>query len=275
MTRTVFANASGLPASQQVTTARDMASLGIALIRDFPREYRLFSAQSFNFRGRVIRGHNKLMYRYDGMDGIKTGYTNASGFNLVSAVSDGNRRVIGVVLGGRTAKSRDNKMAALLDQHLGRATAPDNGPAIAAAKPLDTAQVASLPGVSLYAEPNRAGKNASAALMAASPAAVVPAERPTAIVEVASTEPKANAYWQIQISTAATADAARKILVEAQSAGGAALLGASPHTEVDGSGSGKRYRARFIGFASREAAASACTILKKRSYDCRLLPGRS
>ncbi|MEY9327803.1 D-alanyl-D-alanine carboxypeptidase [Sinorhizobium fredii] len=109
MTRTVFVNASGLPASQQVTTARDMARLGMALLRDFPREYRLFSAQSFNFRGRVMRGHNRLMYRYDGMDGIKTGYTNASGFNLVSAVRDGNRRIIGVVLGGRTAKSATTK----------------------------------------------------------------------------------------------------------------------------------------------------------------------
>ncbi|MET4688513.1 D-alanyl-D-alanine carboxypeptidase family protein [Sinorhizobium fredii] len=274
MTRTVFVNASGLPASQQVTTARDMARLGMALLRDFPREYRLFSAQSFNFRGRVMRGHNRLMYRYDGMDGIKTGYTNASGFNLVSAVRDGNRRIIGVVLGGRTAKSRDNKMAALLDQHLGRAPAPDGGPAIAAAKQLDTVEVATLPGVSLYAEPNRAGKNAKAALMAASTTAVVPADRPTAIEEVASTEPKADAYWQIQISTATSAEAARKILVEAQSAGGAALLGASPHTDVDGSGSAKRYRARFIGFASREAATSACNILKKRSYECRLLPGR-
>jgi D-alanyl-D-alanine carboxypeptidase (penicillin-binding protein 5/6) len=164
-------------------------------------------------------------------------------------------------------------MAALLDQHLGRAPATGDGPAIAAAKPLDTVEVATLPGVSLYSEPNRAGKNVKAAIMAASTAAVVPADRPTAIQEVASTEPKANAYWQIQISTSPTAEAARRILVEAQSAGGAALLGASPHTDVDSSG--KRYRARFIGFASREAAASACSILKKRSYDCLLLRGRS
>ena len=82
MSRTVFINASGLPASAQVTTARDMSTLAIALMRDFPREYRLFATQSFMFRGRKVRGHNNLMYRYDGMDGIKTGYTNASGFNL-------------------------------------------------------------------------------------------------------------------------------------------------------------------------------------------------
>ncbi|MCJ8509246.1 serine hydrolase [Rhizobium lemnae] len=121
MSRTVFRNGSGLPDSQQVTTARDMARLGLALIRDFPQEYRLFSTQSFAFRGRTIRGHNNLMYRYKGMDGIKTGYTNASGFNLVSAVNDNGRRVIGVVLGGRTARARDAQMASLLDKAMPKA----------------------------------------------------------------------------------------------------------------------------------------------------------
>lgn len=121
MSRTVFRNGSGLPDSQQVTTARDMARLGLALMRDFPQEYRLFSTPSFAFRSRNIRGHNNLMYRYKGMDGIKTGYTNASGFNLVSAVNDNGRRVIGVVLGGRTARARDAQMAALLDKAMARA----------------------------------------------------------------------------------------------------------------------------------------------------------
>ena len=122
MSRTVFVNASGLPDGRQVTTARDMSTLAVALMRNYPNEYRLFSTASFNFRGRTVRGHNNLMYRYQGMDGIKTGYTNASGFNLVSAVRDGNRRVVGVVLGGRTARSRDAKMAGLLDRYLGRAS---------------------------------------------------------------------------------------------------------------------------------------------------------
>ncbi|MGO7522506.1 D-alanyl-D-alanine carboxypeptidase family protein, partial [Rhizobium brockwellii] len=85
---TVFVNASGLPDGRQVTTARDMSTLAVALMKNYPNEYRLFSTASFNFRGRTVRGHNNLMYRYQGMDGIKTGYTNASGFNLVSAVRD-------------------------------------------------------------------------------------------------------------------------------------------------------------------------------------------
>ena len=99
--------AMGLPHAQQFTTARDMSTLGVALMRDFPKEYELFATKSFKFRGKTINGHNNLMYRYNGMDGIKTGYTNASGFNLVSAVEDDGRRVIGVVMGGRSAASRD------------------------------------------------------------------------------------------------------------------------------------------------------------------------
>lgn len=274
MNRTFFVNASGLPASQQVTTARDMAKLAVALIRDFPSEYRLFSMQSFTFRDRTIRGHNNLMYRYDGMDGIKTGYTNASGFNLVSAVRDGDRRIIGVVLGGRTAKGRDNKMAALLDQHLGRISSPKVATTVAAAKASGKAEVPTLPGVSLsYAnEINRLDK-AESAIMAAT-AIAVPQDRPTAVAEVANAE-QPSGKWQIQISTTPSAEGARRILIEAQSDGGAALLGVSPHTDVTGTGSATRYRARFVGFPTREAAASACDVLKKHSYDCLLLPGRS
>lgn len=264
MNRTFFVNVSGLPASEQVTTARDMARLAVALMRHYPREYRLFSVQSFAFRGRVIRGHNNLMYRYQGMDGIKTGYTRASGYNLVSAVNDRNRRLIGVVLGGRSARSRDEKMAALLDQHLGRVSSPGR-PMIAAASAPRLADVASLPGVSL----SYVGTQPAVEPVAAAPlAGIVPADRPTPVA-AASTAPPAGG-WRIQISTAPTAEGARKMLVEAQSAGGAALLGAAPHTET--AGSGGAYRIGFAGFASREAAATACSILKKRSYDCVLLP---
>jgi D-alanyl-D-alanine carboxypeptidase (penicillin-binding protein 5/6) len=91
-------------------------TLAIALMRDYPKEYILFATRSFKFRSRKIAGHNNLMYRYKGMDGIKTGYTNASGFNLVSAVNDNGRHVVGVVLGGKSARSRDDRMAALLDK---------------------------------------------------------------------------------------------------------------------------------------------------------------
>lgn len=115
MTRTLFHNASGLPDPRQISTARDMARLAMAIHHDFPEHYHLFATRSFVFEGTERMGHNRLMYRYPGMDGMKTGFTNASGSNLVSsAVRDG-RRLFGVVFGGRSAAARDQLMATLLD----------------------------------------------------------------------------------------------------------------------------------------------------------------
>lgn len=115
MTRSHFDNPSGLPDPDQITTARDMAVLGHALIYHFPQFYPYFSHDSFTYAGINHRNHNHLMERYDGMDGIKTGYIRASGFNLVASAKRGNTRLIGVVFGGRSAVSRDNQMAMLLD----------------------------------------------------------------------------------------------------------------------------------------------------------------
>jgi D-alanyl-D-alanine carboxypeptidase (penicillin-binding protein 5/6) len=279
MSRTVFINASGLPASAQVTTARDMSTLAIALMRDFPREYKLFATQSFVFRGRKVRGHNNLMYRYDGMDGIKTGYTNASGFNLVSAVRDGNRRVIGVVLGGRTARSRDDKMAALLDRNLGKASSTGNRALVAAAKNRGTVEVAALGASDVplpFTAPKRQGHDPIAALIATSSHATIPAERPSVMSELEDTKDISPAgAWQIQISAAPTEKAARALLLQAKSVAGNALQSASPYTEAVGKGAKAVYRARFVGFDSRDAAAAACDRLQRHSYDCMLLPSRS
>jgi D-alanyl-D-alanine carboxypeptidase len=116
MSRTTFANASGLPDPVQVTTARDMAILGLALLHDYPHYYHYFSTDRFYYGGAVHANHNRLLGSYSGLDGIKTGYTSSSGFNLVaSAVRDG-QRFIGVVLGARSPVNRGIIMADLLDQ---------------------------------------------------------------------------------------------------------------------------------------------------------------
>src|SRR6185436_14533924 len=99
MSRTVYANASGLPDEDQLTTARDQATLGRAIQDRFPRYYRYFATTVFNYRGQSIRNHNRLLGNVEGVDGIKTGYTRASGFNLVSSMRRGNRHLVGVVLG--------------------------------------------------------------------------------------------------------------------------------------------------------------------------------
>ncbi|MCE9508339.1 MAG: serine hydrolase [Alphaproteobacteria bacterium] len=116
MNNTNFVNASGLPDKAQFSTARDMATLSRALLRDFPQYYHYFSVKSFTYRGHTDPSHNKLMGSYPGMDGIKTGYIDASGFNLAASAVHDSTRLIGVVFGGRTARSRDITMAKLLDQ---------------------------------------------------------------------------------------------------------------------------------------------------------------
>ena len=118
MSKTVYRNANGLPNDEQVTTARDQATLGRAIQERFPRYYRYFSTTTFSWRGEQIRNHNHLLGSVEGVDGIKTGYTRASGFNLVTSMRRGNRHLIGVVLGGRSGGSRDAIMRNLLAENL-------------------------------------------------------------------------------------------------------------------------------------------------------------
>ncbi|MCK0210016.1 D-alanyl-D-alanine carboxypeptidase [Starkeya koreensis] len=123
MSRTTFRNPNGLPNPQQVTTARDLAVLGRAVQERFPKYYGYFEERSFMYRGVAIRNHNRLLGRVEGVDGIKTGYTSASGFNLLTSVKTNGRYVIAVVLGGTSGASRDNKMVALINENLPRAAA--------------------------------------------------------------------------------------------------------------------------------------------------------
>ena len=121
MRDTTFRNASGLPEAEQSTTARDMALLGMSLRKRFPAQFAYFSSQSFSFSGRTIRGHNELLKSVAGVDGIKTGYIRASGYNICTSVGRGGRRLIVVVMGGDTAKSRNAHVEELIDRYLPRA----------------------------------------------------------------------------------------------------------------------------------------------------------
>ncbi|WP_245413409.1 D-alanyl-D-alanine carboxypeptidase [Mangrovicella endophytica] len=135
MSKTTFRNANGLPNPAQKTTARDMATLGIALREHFPSQYKYFSTRSFNFRGQVIGNHNRVLRRVEGADGIKTGYINASGFNLVTSVATGNKKLVGVVMGGATAKSRDDEMVKLVTKYLPQASGRAAGEPLIASRP--------------------------------------------------------------------------------------------------------------------------------------------
>jgi D-alanyl-D-alanine carboxypeptidase len=201
MTRTVYRNASGLPNDEQVTTARDQSTLGRAIQDRFPRYYRYFATASFNFRGHAIRNHNRLIGSVEGVDGIKTGYTRASGFNLVSSMRRGNRHLVGVVLGGRSGGSRDAIMRNLLAENLEKGATQrtvaaiternvsdanaDVAEADAAARPAQTVQVQGAVQVTSAAEPTAAPAPRStppvsrSAVLAAATAAVPPPQART------------------------------------------------------------------------------------------------
>jgi D-alanyl-D-alanine carboxypeptidase len=137
MTRTVYVNASGLPDDAQVTSARDQSILGRAIQERFPRYYRYFSTEAFNYHGQSIRNHNHLLGSVEGVDGIKTGYTRASGFNLVTSIRRGNRHLIGVVMGGHSGGSRDAIMRSLLAANMDKAATRLTVAAITERNPAD------------------------------------------------------------------------------------------------------------------------------------------
>src|SRR6476659_8436545 len=196
MSKTVYRNASGLPNDEQVTTARDQSTLGRAIQDRFPRYYRYFATTAFNYRGHSIRNHNRLLGNVEGVDGIKTGYTRASGFNLVTSMRRGNRHLVGVVLGGRSGGSRDATMRNLLAENLEKAAtkrtvaaiternatdgAVDVADAGAASRPAEMAQsgstLASAEPVVAAMPTTRSIAPAKPSLMAAAAAALPPAK---------------------------------------------------------------------------------------------------
>lgn len=181
MSKTVYRNASGLPDDAQVTSARDQSILGRAIQDRFPRYYRYFSTASFTFRGHSIANHNHLLGSVEGVDGIKTGYTRASGFNLVTSMRRGNRHLVGVVMGGRSAGSRDATMRNLLSENLEKASTrrtvaaiTERGQSSDNNAELVEAQVAAP--AAPTAQPPAAPRPAAAASLMAQPKAELPAK---------------------------------------------------------------------------------------------------
>ncbi len=211
MTKTVYRNSNGLPNPEQVTTARDQATLGRAIQDRFPRYYRYFATSTFVYRGHAIRNHNRLLGNVEGVDGIKTGYTRASGFNLVTSMRRGNRHLVGVVLGGRSGGSRDSIMRNLLAENLEKGAAKrtvaaisergaseanaDVAEAEAAARPTQTVQaqgaiqVASAASESVAAPTTRSIAPASKPSVLAAAAVSPPQVRTAAVPPQAKTEP--------------------------------------------------------------------------------------
>ena len=249
MNDTVFKNASGLPNRSQLSTAKDMAVLARALLKKYPEYYDNFSKESFTWHGTVHRTHNRLMLRYEGMDGIKTGYTAASGFNLVASAKRNGKRLIAVVFGGKTSRARDNQVAKLLDDGF-------------AGMPVLTAKSGSdlgkLP-VSASREKFKAsGKPKAEKAMAGTP-----------IVNESSGSVQS---WAIQVG-AYNRYAPAHLAVTRAARAVPSLLG-SEFKIVRQSSTAKRglniYKARLL-VASESKARTSCDALKRRNIDCMVI----
>jgi D-alanyl-D-alanine carboxypeptidase len=184
MRNTTYRNPNGLPNDEQITTARDQALLGIAIQERFPKYYRYFSLPSFVFRGRAMRNHNHLLGDVNGVDGIKTGYTRDSGFNLVTSVRRSGRHIVAVVLGGRSASRRDARMRGLIEEHIAQASTKPSPVQIAAVAGQEAAPVRA--SVQLAAPSAPRANETTAAVTPGSNAPITPVKVKTVTVKLVS-----------------------------------------------------------------------------------------
>lgn len=261
MTSTRFENASGLPDLYQVSTARDMATLARRMIADFPGQYRYFSTQAFVWHGRSIRNHHQLLHSYAGADGLKTGYTQASGYNLITSAVRGNTRLIGVVMGGASGGERDVHMVHLLNAGFEKLNiAPErrqpngNGTIMVQApaqRPLVSGAQASAT--------QRAGKPIQPAPQVAQGSAPTPRIQTAA----ARAAPAGRDAWAIQVGSFSQEKQARDAAASAQRV----TDGGRIRIEQATANRKQVWRAQIISLSGADAQ-SACQTLSKRKTPC-------
>jgi D-alanyl-D-alanine carboxypeptidase (penicillin-binding protein 5/6) len=266
MDNTHFVNASGLPDSRQITSARDIAILSRAVMRDYPQYYRLFSQTSFTFRGQTMRNHNGLLHRMPGVDGLKTGFTNASGFNLaVSAVRD-NRRLIAVVMGGPTTAARDQNAESLLLTGFDVMNRRARGERITVAQNFFEPE---LTGPVHGAGVEQGDQDGKIVLASAPPS---PRASTIEIVEPKSRKVetrKSAEKWVVQVGAFKSKSDAKEQIALIEKRFGRQVDGAKSATEK---ASGK-YAARFAGLSEREAK-DACRAIKAKRLACMVIEPR-
>lgn len=282
MERTTFRNPHGLPNRGHLSTARDMALLSRLLIERFPHYYDHFATRKFKFRGRKYTNHNKLLGRYSGADGIKTGYTHAAGYNLAASAERNGHRLIAVVFGGKTAKFRDHHVKKLLDKgfaKLGDTRNADDKLLVSPKPPMPKAKPAPVP----FGDPHPAQQIADEearglARQIAAEAALPPFKNlPPEAKSVANTPAPSisKGAWMIQIGAyfkmAPAAKRANKAAEKLSAIGKhfdvAVMTGERKNRTV--------YRARLAGL-SRKDAYDACRQLKRHKFDCiPMSPGRA
>ena len=249
MKRTRFRNASGLPNRRQRSTARDLSMLARALIHDFPQYYHYFSTASFTFMDRTYTSHNRLLQSYPGTDGIKTGYIAASGFNVTASVQRGQTRLVGVVLGGKSARSRDKEMRRLFEAAFAR---------------LEAGRRASHPPPKEKPRPPRtvlAGPQAPLAPQVAAAAVAVDEENAGSPART----------WGVQVGAFQSFAAAQSRAHDAAGAAGELLTQRTVRVVSIEGRDQPLFRARLTGLDEAEAKA-ACAFLREQNFECLTVP---
>ncbi len=278
MSNTRFVNASGLPDSRQISSARDIAIMSRAVMRDFPQYYGYFSIKSFYFRGRLITSHNRLMGQFAGMDGLKTGYINASGFNLAaSAVRDG-RRLIAVVLGGRSTATRDDHVEDLLLTGFDVLKRRSLGESITVAQsmfepvmegpvirpPTAMGDAGETGGLRVVLTDGPAPSYPMTVQRSMAPIAD-PVTKPTPVKKAAPKKPRGR--YVVQAGAFKSKDQAREQLKLIQRRFASSFSGAEPDI---GGAVGGYYRVRFEGMTADDAR-DACKTLKAKKQACMVI----
>ena len=271
MSNTTYKNASGLPNPYQKTTARDMAKLSVRIMNDFPRLSRAFKTRYFKYRGRAMRNHNGLLFSYKGMEGIKTGYTRASGFNLTTSVKRGRKHLVAVVLGGKSARSRNAEMRRLLNSYFPRASA---------GRKLPLRQRMAAIGPNRSSSPVRytaaTPKPALAKATAYTNSSSSPAKYAVRKVSLSSRAFGIGKYsggsnhtgFDIQIGAYQDRNIAVGKLAAIKTRAASVLDGHQPYIMQFEKNGIHYHRARFSGFSTRAAAKNVCSRLKRLKSNC-------
>lgn len=232
MKNTTFKNASGLPNRAQKTTARDMALLGAAMYHHFPKYYKLFATKKFTYNGRTYYTHNHLLKSFEGADGMKTGFTNAAGYNIVTSAERDGHRVIAVTMGHNTIRQRDTKVASLMKKGLQKLAMSDH---------IEAPNLYANADTHTYGEPS--------------------------LIEAATVadEAPASDVWAVQIGAFSNYAKARNYAISVKKQ--LKMAGAEIDIEPAQKGSAVIYRSKLVGFEKNEADKT-CNSLKKSNKSC-------
>ena len=272
MNSTVFRNASGLPNREQVTTARDLARLANALLREFPHYYPVFSVQSYTYRGRPLDNHNRMLGSYEGADGLKTGYTAASGFNLVMSAVHDNRRLIGVVMGGQSASGRDRQMAELMDRGFASAQSMGVSPWTSIRKPPSARYNAAqfVPGAAIPETSRTVGvaRSEPPSPPATAPQAAATRVAGPAVPPAPEPENPTLGSWVIQVGSFAEPQSAQLALERASAALPSTMRSTAAATVDEVQMANKVFHRARLTNLSQEQAIDGCKRLEKQKIYC-------